>query len=110
MMIHVLPEPLPLATVLEWREHEREHILVYGAALAAEQSAYRAVEVWRGMYAKCRERMEGMNHHDAERLRDALREAEHAAIEAHKAAAAELIAMVTPFTILADAMSRACGS
>jgi hypothetical protein len=109
-MIHVLPATLPLATVLAWRKGEREHILRYGAALASEQAARRAVEVWRGMYAKCRDRMSLMNPHDARRLHEALRAAELAATQAHEAATAELRLIVTPFSILSETMSRACGT
>jgi plasmid stabilization system protein ParE len=109
-MIHVLPAPLPLATVLAWREHERDHILRYGAALAQERAARRAVESWRETYANTRARMKGMNPHDAQRLHDALRDAEQTATEAHEAAMAELRLVVTPFTILSEAMSRACGA
>jgi hypothetical protein len=109
-MIHVLPAPLPLATVLAWRKGEREHMLRYGAALAQEQAARRAVEVWRGLYTECRDRMAHMNPHDRERLHDALRAAELAATEAHEAAMAELRLIVTPFSILNEAMSRACGT
>jgi hypothetical protein len=109
-MIHVLPAPLPLATVLLWRQDERDHILRYAAALAREQAARRAVEVWRGMYEKSRPRMALMNSHDAERLHDALRDGERVATEAHEAATADLRLIVTPFSILAETMSRACGT
>jgi hypothetical protein len=35
-MIHVMPAPLPLETVLAWRRDERANILAYGAALAQD--------------------------------------------------------------------------
>jgi hypothetical protein len=109
-MIHVMPAPLPLETVLAWRRDERADILAYGAALASEQAARRAVEVWRGMYEKCRQRMEGMNPHDRERLHEALRDAERDAIQVHEAATTELSGIISPFTILSETISRACGT
>lgn len=107
-MIHILPAPLPLATVLAWREHERAHLLTYGEALAAEQAAQRAVEVWQGLYAKCRPRMEAMHGADSAALHSVLKDAEAAAIDAHQAAADELRRMTSPFSILNETMSRAC--
>lgn len=108
-MIHVFPAPLPPATILAWREHERAHMLSYGEALAAEQAAYRTVEVWRGLYGKCRDRMATMHPGDAAAMHSVLKDAEAAAIEAHQAAAAELRRMPSPFSILNETMSRACG-
>ena len=108
-MIHIFPDPLPLATVMAWRAQERADILTYGEALAAEQAAYRAVEVWRGIYAKCRDRIEAMHPANAAAMHAVLKDAEAAAIAAHQAAAAELRRMTSPFSILNETMSRACG-
>jgi cytidylate kinase len=109
-MIHVLPKPhLPLDAVLAYREEERAALLAYGAALAREQAAHRAVQVWHSLYGRCRARIEEMHPHDRERMHDALKRAEDAAIIAHEAATAELVAIASPFTIMAETMSRACG-
>jgi hypothetical protein len=85
-LIHVMPTRLPPETVQQWCQDEREQIVRYAAALAQEQAARRGIEVWRGMHAKCRDRMIGMQSDDAERLREALRDGELAATQAHEAA------------------------
>jgi uncharacterized heparinase superfamily protein len=105
-MFHVLPEPMSPDKVLAWREGEREHILAYGAVLARERAALAAVVAWRELHGRCRGRMADANSFDAERLHQALKDAEAEAIEAHQAAVAELRRIVTPFTILGDSMLR----
>jgi hypothetical protein len=62
------------------------------------------------MYGKCRDRMAHMHPSDRERLHVALKAGERDAIETHQAAVAALREVRTPFTILADTMSRACGA
>lgn len=104
--MHVLPKPMSPEKVLAWRQGEREHILAYGAALARERAALASVVSWREFYGRSRGRMTDANALDAERLHSALRDVEAEAIEAHRAAVAELCAMVTPFSILADSISR----
>ena len=108
-MIHIFPPQLPPASVAAWREHERADLLRYGEALATEQAAIRAVEVWQGLYAKCRDRLAGMHPTDAAAMHAVLKDAETAAIEAHQTAAAALRRMMSPFSILNETMSRACG-
>ena len=105
-----MPTRLPPETVQQWCQDEREQIDRYAAALAQGQAARRGIEVWRGMHAKCRDRMIGMQSDDAERLREALRDGELAATQAHEAATVELSGIMSPFTALSETMSRACGT
>lgn len=53
-------------------------------ALAKERAAFRDVVRWRALYSRMRPRMAQMDFHAARDLHAQLKDAEYAAIEAHK--------------------------
>ena len=72
--------------------------LLFGAALAKEREAFRAVIRWRALYSRCRERMERMDWAAREGLHNRLKDAEQAAIFAHKAAERDVLLLWSGFS------------
>ena len=88
------------------RAAERSAILSYGAALAREEAAFRAIEVWRRIRGDCEERQAWMHPVDSEALQKRLDAAERTAVDVHAAAKRELNALSSPFTVVANRVAQ----